>query len=224
MLSVDRVVGANLRRVRETAGITQADLAARMTSLGTEWTSSNVSLVEAGKRKLTLTALADLCRVFNVKPPAFLGVASDGFFAPDDLAARLRALGGTDWSTTEAAPRLDTDDVAAAVSRQRQVDRLLWRISGGLDWYRIPGYGNAEPDEQRDLIRMTLEDLFPNQRGDVLLVRELLARDMAELNALETGVDPGAEDWARFRTAATRKLVTMLNDELGVTPEAPKVF
>jgi transcriptional regulator with XRE-family HTH domain len=76
-VSFDGAIGANVRSVRVEAGITQTDLAARLTSIGTPWTASNVSLIEAGKRKLTLTALADLCRVFNVEAAAFFG--TEGF-------------------------------------------------------------------------------------------------------------------------------------------------
>jgi transcriptional regulator with XRE-family HTH domain len=46
----DRRVGANLRRLREAANVTQVELAKVMTNLGWQWHQSTVARVEAGQQ------------------------------------------------------------------------------------------------------------------------------------------------------------------------------
>ena len=72
--------------------------------------------MEAGKRKFTLTALADLCRVLGVPVTAMAGVPDD---APDDLRSRLAALGGTTESTAAAQPQLADNQQSDELVRQR---------------------------------------------------------------------------------------------------------
>ena len=202
--SLDAAVGANVRSVRMDAGITQSDLAARLTAIGTPWTASNVSLIEAGKRKLTLTALADLCRVFHLPSTAFFG--TEGF--TPDIADRLAALGGTADTTAAADPRLVDDQEAADVARQRLAMRILGRIAARIPW-DLAG-PDATSSDRRVEVLDALEDLYGTR--DILEVREEIAT--ATARAATSGMDPTPDEIADARSWATRQLIERITTYL----------
>ncbi len=200
--SLDAAIGANVRSVRMDAGITQSDLAARLTAIGTPWTASNVSLIEAGKRKVTLTALADLCRVFHLPATAFFGTEG---FAPD-VADRLRALGGTEEATSSADPHLVDDLEAADVARQRLAMRILGRIAARIPW-DLAG-PDATSSDRRVEVLDALEDLYGTR--DILEVREQIATATAQ--GTGSGADPTPDEIADARSWATRQLDRAAHD------------
>lgn len=201
LATVDQVVGANLRTLREAAGSTQDELAARMTVLGTEWTASNVSLMEAGKRKFTLTALADLCRVLEVPLSALLGVPPG---IPDTTAARVAALGGTAAATSKARPRLVDDEQSDELVRQRLGLRVLDRIVGAFTWL---GDADIDPDFQREEVLDALLSHYGNR--DVIALRDSLASQR-----LDGEDDRGLQAMATSRGWATRDMIDAIWDEL----------
>lgn len=64
--AVHERIGANLRAARKDAGLTQADLSARMVELGfTAWSAQSVaSLVESGKRRIQANEVGALANMF----------------------------------------------------------------------------------------------------------------------------------------------------------------
>lgn len=204
-VSFDSAIGANIRSVRMEAGITQTELAARLTAIGTPWTASNVSLIEAGKRKLTLTALGDLCRVFNVDAAAFFG--TEGFSR--SVAERLRALGGQESTTAQAVPHVIDDEDAADVARHRLGIRVLGRIATRIPWDLVP-VADRVLDDPREAVLDALEDLYETR--DILTVRDELASTMAARTA--PGQNPTLDQIADARSWATRQLIERLTQYL----------
>jgi transcriptional regulator with XRE-family HTH domain len=206
---VDAAVGGNLRTLREAAGLTQADLAARMTTLGTEWTASNVSLVEAGKRKLSQTGLADLCRVLGVPVTAFYG--TDG--AGGSVAERLAALGGTEVATSQASPIVADDDEAALVARQRLATRVLDRVVKRVPWDR----DDIAVEDLREIVLDSLLELYDTR--DILEVRDQLAHARASAVSYGFGGEvitksPTLDDIADARAWATRRIIEQVSELL----------
>lgn len=213
------MVGANLRALRESAGISQSDLAARMTVLGTDWTGSNVSLIEAGKRKLTLTALGDLCRILGVPLVAMFGTEK----AEGVTAERLAALGGTESATSSATPDVADDAAAAAVARARLADRVVGRIVARIDWDSL----TVEPHDRHACVLDAVWERYDTR--DVLQVREQLAYDRVSTWRWDEDQMPEAgvqwwtlDDVAEARSWATRRITERVEQDLtelhGFTP------
>lgn len=62
---VDRAIAENVRLYREAAGVTQRELAARLTSLGWSIDNTAIARIEAGKRALRAGQLVQIARVLD---------------------------------------------------------------------------------------------------------------------------------------------------------------
>ncbi|TWB23464.1 helix-turn-helix protein [Nitrospirillum amazonense] len=65
-MDIRRLFGANLRRLRDRAGLSQEAVAARM---GVD--RAHVSLMERGQQNVTLTTLWAVCEALQVRPVEF---------------------------------------------------------------------------------------------------------------------------------------------------------
>lgn len=209
VLSVDHVVGTNVKRIREAGDLSQVDLAARMTTAGSPWSTSTVSLIESGKRKVSLSELADLAAVMGVRPADLLNRA--GLNVVGTASDRVRILGGGD------APEWDSPNIPAMpeadqVAHERQARRVLMRIVNAINWDTVPDYTDATPEDRLELIRDTIADLYGEP--DVLALREYLARGSADAESFVTSVSAGPDDWARYRTAATKQITNQVAEDL----------
>lgn len=66
---IDRELGENVRRVRESIGLSQASLAAKMQALGFDFQQQTIYKIESGNRKVTVgeaTALATTMKLRDV--------------------------------------------------------------------------------------------------------------------------------------------------------------
>ena len=66
------LVGPNLRRLRNSRGLSQAKLAAKCQLIGWDITREGIAKIEGRTRHVDDFELAYLCRVFCVKAEAFL--------------------------------------------------------------------------------------------------------------------------------------------------------
>lgn len=210
--SLDAAVGANVRSIRIDSGISQGELAARLTTIGTAWTASNVSLIESGKRKLTLVALADLCRVFQLPPSAFFGTQGFG----QEVSTRLQALGGQAAATLEARPTLHSDAAAAELTRQRLAMRVLGRVVARIPWDLNPELRTATLEELREAALDAIEDLYGTR--DILSIREDLA--LAAIQQSPSDSPPSLDHVADSRAWATRRLIDQVTTYLCL-PDSP---
>ncbi len=85
--SVEKRFGVHLRTLRTDMGITQRELAQRMTVRGFSWLQSTVTKTEAGERPLRLDEFVAACEVLDQEPGPVLGslITGDG----DKLRRRL---------------------------------------------------------------------------------------------------------------------------------------
>lgn len=126
------VVGENVKRLRETYQLTQAELARRAQGYGLPWSRSHVAALEAGNREqvelgaLVLLAEALGCRV----PELFEG---DGLVRLSAQAQTTRA-GLVGWLTGQSHGPLNW--TGAAGRRQKQAERSI----------RVTGSGPQDPD------------------------------------------------------------------------------
>lgn len=202
--TIDEAIGANIRQLRLASGLSQEDLAAHLTALGTEWTASNVSLIESGKRKVTLTALSDMCRVFRVNALAFFG--SQG--TTGLIAERLSAMGGSDESTRSASPSVADSEEAAAIARRRVGARVLDRIVRQVYWADA-----ISIESRKELALDVIEELYESR--DVYCVREEIASSHAlEMTGSRTLHTVTGDDLADARAWATRRLIGRVTENL----------
>lgn len=82
----EKAFGLNVRSLRLSAGMTQSDLAARITSMGVSMRQTMVAKIERGARPTPVGEVAILSSIFGV-PPAVLLAAADT--VPDSVAALL---------------------------------------------------------------------------------------------------------------------------------------
>lgn len=103
----DEQVGANVRTIRERLGISQTELARRMTSAGHPWHQATVSRVEIGRQPVSLVEAVTLADMLGTSvdrltwAPAEARIAeylNDGAFAvinaAEDVADSVRRLLG----------------------------------------------------------------------------------------------------------------------------------
>ncbi len=72
-LITDADVGARLRRARQEAELSQADVARRLGIIGVPFHQTQVGRVEAGERPLRVVELVAFARVLDVAPAWLLG-------------------------------------------------------------------------------------------------------------------------------------------------------
>jgi transcriptional regulator with XRE-family HTH domain len=77
MATADERAGANLRRFREGADMSQAELARRMTAAGHPWQQSTVARAEAGTQPLRAGELEALAAMFRVPVERFFWLAGE---------------------------------------------------------------------------------------------------------------------------------------------------
>lgn len=104
--SVGRVVGENLRRLREERGLTQDEAVGRAVWAGLPWTRARLASLETGRRDdLTVTELLLLGLAFDVSPDYWFGGKGRmlvGHLLPSRGVVR-QLLGGRKLSATDAA-------------------------------------------------------------------------------------------------------------------------
>ena len=69
--SADEIFGMNLRKVRETAGMSQAAVAEAMTERGHGWHQQTVGRVEAGRQAVRFSEAVDLAAIFRTTTDRF---------------------------------------------------------------------------------------------------------------------------------------------------------
>ena len=136
------VLGANCKRLRVAAGLTQDELARHARNVGLHWTASSVGDFEAGRREPPMKTVALLCLALDnalssggrKRTPVTLADLArfDGFVALADECAlsgeRLTEFfGGKPW-------RLGAPDVAETATAER-VDELLALAPGRAGEY-----------------------------------------------------------------------------------------
>lgn len=70
--AIEQAIAEKLKALRNLAGLSQPDLAERMTGKGHSWHQSTVWKVEHGTRHVRLGELADLAAILGVTPAALL--------------------------------------------------------------------------------------------------------------------------------------------------------
>lgn len=166
--AVDERVAANLRRLREKQGWSQADLSARMTALGWRYHPQTVHKNENGQRKVTVGEAEALARIFGTT------IDRLGWLEGEDAAV---AYGEQAISLLRQAVNAVAGAVAglhAAQAGAAVAVRGLRRDSRGGSWPRVSRTADALEEELADA---TLEnalgegearwDRLRNGEGDV---------------------------------------------------------
>jgi len=111
---LDRLVGRNLRGIRDEAGLSQADVAEGMAAGGFPlWTKQTVADVERGTRKVSLDELAGLADVTECKLERLLSPDDE---LSDEAERRARVLLGIEQPKTP--------DGLAGVTVERSMEKL----------------------------------------------------------------------------------------------------
>jgi transcriptional regulator with XRE-family HTH domain len=145
IMTVAEAIGANVKRLRESEGMRQADLAKTLRDTGLLWTRDIVASVERGRRSLSIDELLLLCRVLDVEMSEFF--AGDHLIRVGDWddettrileldlkGIRLRLRGGQELETARRAAR-EAREERDRVWAERAADpermdalRRTWRI------------------------------------------------------------------------------------------------
>jgi transcriptional regulator with XRE-family HTH domain len=104
----ERILGQRLRGLREEAGLTQEQVAARMRSLGHHLYQNTIWKIEAGKRPVRVNEAVALANI--------LGIPLDGLLRDPALSAEGSAL----WTQLQqvAAQRLEAETQRAALKAE----------------------------------------------------------------------------------------------------------
>jgi transcriptional regulator with XRE-family HTH domain len=121
MATADERAGANLRRFREGADVSQTELARRMTAAGHAWQQSTVNRAESGTQPLRAGELETLAAMFRVSVDRFFWLAGEA--AEEALAER--AIGRLRQAAEDAATAVARLHAARAAADQaaRDADR-----------------------------------------------------------------------------------------------------
>jgi len=140
--TVAEVVGSNIAALRTAAGVSLAELAATMTSLGLGWARQTAADVEAGHRQLTIEELVAVAAYFDM--PVTTILASPG----SSITWQSVRLGNRDldpgtWLNLTEQPRTYTEPPRGRFART--IDELV----GHLDrpWSRIWRERGGHPAE-----------------------------------------------------------------------------
>lgn len=127
--TVGDLIARNLRRIRSIRRLPQSEIAGRMAARGWNWTAAKISLIEGGKRGLSLDEVADLCAALEVPLADLLSVGD--LAVTDEIAYRARVLTGTnDLSGFTAAAGLR--EATEAAKRAEALRRIEGRIARAL--------------------------------------------------------------------------------------------
>lgn len=187
------VIGANIRRLREELEISQNGLAAAVSARGTSlWTAATVSALEAGRRNVSLSELADLIDVLDLSLDKVLA-PPDGVDRGTKYRSKTLSRGR---SNREGLERFDESpagagevELALRAARQRRLEDNIWRSLAGR---------HPTPSD-----RVILEKASSR----------LFGRSLLDERDLRAAINPSG---ARLRTAvlghATRSIINDLKD------------
>jgi transcriptional regulator with XRE-family HTH domain len=114
----DARMGANVRSLREGKGISQAELARRMSEAGYPWHQSTVGRAEAGRQSVRASEAEALARIFGVTVDRLLWAGPEAAEAAMASAAVTRLR--TEWRALSlAAARLHDARSAAGRAAKR---------------------------------------------------------------------------------------------------------
>lgn len=94
-LDAEKRIGRNIRRLREVASLTQADLARKLESLGFKFHQTQVAKVERGERPLRVNEWIGFGEALGVAPEALLDAGpgtDDRLFEARMMYERMRSL------------------------------------------------------------------------------------------------------------------------------------
>ena len=139
-----RVIGANLRRIRDEAELTQAQVADAMQRLRFDWKRITVTQIEGATRRVSLEELISLAALYGLPVLELL-------WPRDDETVELY----------EGGPPLDAEDL-----QELLVGKRGRQGTGGIDWE--PALRLAGPAEGEEDIRpaVALWQRRRNQRTD----------------------------------------------------------
>lgn len=190
---LDRLVGRNLRKLREELDLSQTDIAEGMAAAGfPAWRKATVADVERGARKVTLDELAGLADVTEHKLERFLVPDAD---LSADAARRAKVLTG------KVKPQ--TPDGRGDVSVERDKEKLESFLTGEL---------GLDVDELSKLCR----EMYGHP--DVWLERErrVTAQGFPESYERER------HEFRARRGHATRAMLAEMRDRIQTKPTKPR--
>lgn len=138
--SADERLGANVRFLRESKGIPQAELARLMSAAGHPWHQSTVARAEAGRQAVRASEAEALARILGATIDRLLWAgpeASEAAFT-SAAAGRLRA----DWREASAA-------VARLLWARASAERAASRAAGSA-WPRVRAAGDGLAEDLAD--------------------------------------------------------------------------
>jgi hypothetical protein len=216
--SVTQIVGANMRRVRETNAKVLYDVAAAARDLGLTWDASAVSRIETGKRDLTLeeflalplvltlalNEIVSLVDLLEMNDEQALNIKS---FNQDTFVIPLFAMLAEPWF---ASPfKADGNIVRDTIREHLQTKKIKAQIA-------------REPDEERSLLRelrAIAEDLGvkPGEVMDACKAlwgeHTILPADERERRLRDSGADLSSPTTVRtLRGHISRQLMAELRD------------
>jgi transcriptional regulator with XRE-family HTH domain len=185
------LLARNLRRLRDSGGWTQVELASRARELGLEWTADTVVAIESSRREFSLAEALLVPRLLNANL-AELAKAGD----EDLVVVKGQELQAETWEALVAGKR-------------------LLRLSRLLDSSLRQASNEAEKKAARSL-GVSAADLvvLANRLWNRGLTDERDARVRAEVGAAEL---PKAKRQA-LRGHVTRRLLQELREARGATP------
>jgi len=187
------VIGANVRRLREESGLTQAEFASELEFAGLPFQRGAVAVLEAGNRKLDLVELIVIAHVLNT---SLVALSDDG--AP---------LGrSTAWLTPGVVARLGYVRLRLAGNPARRREPMDPEIPRRA--YEVLDLFN-ETQEERDARPAEYARRFPGFTFGQAAMANLATRSESERrSAARAGVDVDT-----FVTAAVMKWGHSLSDE-----------
>lgn len=90
--AIEQAMARRLKALRQAAGLSQVELAERMSGRGQPWRQSTVWKIECGRRNVRVGELADLAAILGVTPAALLSDqdCADAVTARDVMERALR--------------------------------------------------------------------------------------------------------------------------------------
>lgn len=222
----DAAVGANIARLRTSAGKTQARLAEELATHGISWRRSTVAQVETGRRAVSLPealALADelevpLAKLLDFEVP--VTVDSGGVWHPNYVKA---ALAGTtqrlplaETYTSPAQGRLDSQIRTAllAVDAMRDAHKARWPgRSHSRDVRAATDLDENAAQRLEATLRLGVRAWDVRAASDELWGRSLEA-ERDERVRLRSGANPSPRSLQAIRGLVTRQLDKELSEAI----------
>ena len=154
-MKVSELIGDNIRSLRLVAGLTQAELAAAMKTLGFRWIRQTVAETEAGRRDATIEELVAIAAYFEMPLHAIIAAPQDRgslelfaphvFGLPNTVEVGRRALPFVVWFDLVSQTSIDDEQSERLRARsaleppppwvQRSIDTLIGRVR--RPWARL---------------------------------------------------------------------------------------